>query len=150
MNEEFLKSEEYCSCSNIDFKSDLARKFYKFYLINIFDKNCAVAFYAALYAAWACDDAKDKENAVFCRKLAIEENEKIIEGYYDELVTEARETLMVQKADLLRRAGLFEKLINEYSALEFDDTDLRKFITFEIEKAKEQDTACYTLGDVNG
>jgi len=140
INKEFLKSEEYSFCSKNNFMSKLAEKFYKYYMINLLDDNKEDAFYAILHAAWACDDANDYEKAVYCRKLAIVEIEKIIKN-------NDNETLKVQKADLLRRAGLFEKLIGEYSVLNFADETLQKIIMFQIRKAKDQNSDCYTVAD---
>ena len=137
----FLKTDEYLSCSNIAFKSELAKKFYKYYMINLFDKNEEDAFYAVLHAAWACDDVTDYENAIYCRKLAINEIDKIIKNNYNE-------TLKVQKADLLRRACLFETVIDEYKNLAFEDETLKKIILFQIDKSKEKDNNCYTVADV--
>lgn len=141
IDQNFLKSDEYLSCSKRNFISNLAKKFYKYYLINLLDKNSEDTFYAILHAAWACDDINDRENAIFCRKLAIVELEKFIQNKSDE-------TLLVQKADLLRRAGLFNRVISEYSTLVFKDETLQKIISFEIEKSKEEDTYCYTVDDV--
>ena len=140
INEEFLRSEEYCSCGKHDFKSSLAKKFYRYYMINLFDDNKEDAFYAILHAAWSCDDIRDKNNAIYCRKLAVIEIDKIISNTNNE-------TLIVQKADLLRRAGLFDIVINEYSNLDFKDEILKKIITFQIKKSNEEDMSCYTVAD---
>ena len=109
-------------------------------MINLLDDNEEDAFNAILHAAWACDDANDYEKALYCRKLAIVEIEKIIKN-------NDNETLKVQKADLLRRAGLFEKLIGEYSVLDFADETLQKIIIFQIQKSKDQNSECYTVAD---
>ena len=140
INEVFLKSEEFCSCSNNNFKSELAKRFYKYYMINLLDDNYEDAFYAILHAAWACDDVNDYEKAIYCRKLAIVEIEKIIKENNNE-------TLKVQRADLLRRAGLFEKISAEYNVTDFADEKLQKIIMFQIQKAEEQNTDCYTVAD---
>lgn len=141
INREFLKSEEYSSCSYNDFKSKLAKKFYKYYMINLLDDNYEDAFYAILHAAWSCDDIGDKDKAIYCRKLAIVEIKKIISNTNNE-------TLLIQKADLLRRAGLFNIVITEYSDLIFKDETLQKIATFQIKKAKQEDDSCYIVGDV--
>lgn len=141
IDKEFLKSTEYSSCSNNDFKSELAKMFYRYYMINLLDDNCDDAFHAILHAAWSCDDVGDKDKAVYCRKLAIVELEKIIDNTNKEI-------LKVQKADLLRRAGLFNLVINEYSDLNFKDEILQKIISFQIEKSNQEDIKCYTVADV--
>ena len=137
----FLASQEYRTCSDIGFQADLSKDFYRYYLINTARQKTNQAFYAILYAAWSCDDAGDTANAVHCRKLAIAEIEKMISQTDDE-------TRKIQRADLLRRAGLFDVVINEYSDLHFEDEMLEKVVRFQIEKAKQKDTNCYTLSDV--
>lgn len=141
IDKDFLQSAEYISCSGKTFASELAQKFYKYYLINLLDENEEDAFYAVLHAAWACDDIKDIDNAVHCRKLAIVEIEKLINETDNP-------TLLVQKADLLRRAGLFQSVIIEYSNNNFEKELLNQIIAFEIEKSVQEDMGCYTVADV--
>lgn len=136
-----MQSAEYISCSGKSFASELTQKFYKYYLINLLDENEEDAFYAVLHAAWACDDAEDIDNAVYCRKLAVVEIEKLINETDNP-------TLLVQKADLLRRAGLFQLVINEYSNINFEEELLNQIIAFEIEKSLQEDMNCYTVADV--
>ena len=140
---EYLNSYEYCTCSNNSFKSELAEKFYKYYKINLSDNNEEDAFYAILHAAWSCDDIGDTDNAIYCRKLAIAEIEKIIEN-------NDNETLKVQKADLFRRAGLFDALIENYNPLDFEDEILQKIISFQIQKSIEKDSSVYTVANAIG
>lgn len=136
---EFLKTEEYLSCDSMNFSSDLAARFYKYYMINLADRKRDLAFHAVLHAAWACDDAGDTKNAINCRKLAILQLEKR---------TDKDENLKVQKADLLRRAGLFEELAAEYGGLKFKDEKMQKIIEFQLEKAEQKDSGRYTVADV--
>ena len=68
---EFLKSEAYRSCDGLDFKLDLAALFYKQYMIRMKSGFSSSAFDAVLHAAWCCDDADDRGNAMHCRELAI-------------------------------------------------------------------------------
>lgn len=138
---DFLQSAEYISCSGKAFASELAQKFYKYYLINLLDENEEDAFYAVLHASWACDDAEDIDNAVYCRKLAIVEIEKLIKETDNP-------TLLVQKADLFRRAGFFQLVINDYGNINFDEELLNQIIAFEIEKSVQEDMNCYTVADV--
>ena len=140
VDKDFLQSVEYISCSGKVFASELAQKFYKYYLINLLDENEEDAFYAVLHASWACDDAEDIDNAVYCRKLAIVEIEKLIKETDNP-------TLLVQKTDLLRRAGLFQLVINDYGNINFDDELLNQIIAFEIEKSVQEDMNCYTVAD---
>ena len=52
------------------------------------------------------------------------------------------------KADILRRSGEFDELIEKYSDLIIGDEHLDKVITFQILKARQRDDGCYTVDDV--
>ncbi len=143
IDSEFLKSEEYLSCDGIDFKSDLAKKFYRYHKIKLMDQNDENAFNAVLYAAWACDDEKDDENAVLCRKKACQLVNNLLCG-----IQKDNSSFLLMKADLLRRSGSFEQLLTEYQDMKFDDKLPDQILSFELEKARQQDTACYRVSDV--
>lgn len=135
---EFLRSEEYLSCNGVKFKSELAARFYRYYLINLENKKFKDAFFAILHAAWACDDEEDFHSAVKCREIAVSLHSKL----------EPDENLSVMKMDILRRSGQFEALITEYSSAEYSQEILNKIAKFQLQKAKEKDTLCYTVADV--
>ena len=142
VTEEWLKSEAYRSCENVTFKFALAEKFYKQYLIAIQEGKHRTAFYAVLHAAWVCDDAHDIDNAIYCRKKALEIWDKVV------VRENERETFSLIRADLLRRSEQFDLLITEYKKKKFSDELLDKIVAFQIEKAKQKDTACYTVAHV--
>ena len=71
INAEFLKTPEYLSCDGIDFKSELAARFYKYYEISLHDGRLRDAFFAILHAAWSSDDYQDDANAAHCRRLSL-------------------------------------------------------------------------------
>ena len=52
--------------------------------------------------------------------------------------------------DMLRRSGHFAELKEEYQNFRFSDGFLQQLLAFELQKADEQDTACYTVGDATG
>lgn len=81
MPEDWFKSDEYLSCDSLAFKSDLAKVFYKQYLIFVKTNDSEEAHFAALHAAWACDDAGDTENARICRMKSLEELNKTVAVY---------------------------------------------------------------------
>ena len=140
---DWLKSEQYRSCGGIDFASNLAKKYYKYYMIKMQENILMEAYLAVMRAAWSCDDANDTENAKHCRELAISLSEKVIGGDERE-----KETVRVVKADLLRRTGQFERLIEEYEDVSFSEELLNQILQFQLDKAKAKDTACYTVDDV--
>lgn len=140
VTEDWLNSEEYLTCDGIAFESKLAVRFYRHYKYNEYCNLIDDAAEAIRNAAWVCDDCEDDENAKRCRKIAIPLYAKLIEkGYGDS------EKLMVIKADMLRRAGEFQQLIDEYSDISFEDEELNKIIDFQLKRAKKEDDRCYTM-----
>ncbi len=134
----FLKSERYVSCNGLNFKSGLGKMFFKAFLTYVHSRQWEKAFKAVLSAAWACDDDSDVANAVICRKYAIK--------CMGKLPTD--DTLKIVKADLMRRAGLFSRVISEYEHFRCEDKTLNQVASFEVEKSREKDARCYTLDDV--
>ena len=143
VTQQWLQGEAYTGCDGIAFASSLAKRFYKQYLINQQDKNHVACMYAALHAAWACDDYGEEENAILCRKLALQEMAQIPEAADNE-------DCLLQKADLLRRTGQFDRLATEFADFTFEDPFFQKLLEFQLEKAREGDTLCYRIGDVTG
>ncbi len=143
---EFLKSDEYISCDGIAFTSDLAKRFYRQYMILLAGKEIQAAFYAVLHAAWSCDDAGDVNNAVLCREKADTLAAEILETV--ELADAQRETLMLMRADILRRSGHFEDVARIYSGVKFSGKNsdtMNAVLQFQLEKAQQKDTGCYTI-----
>jgi len=143
ISRKWLKQPQYLSCEGHVFANTLAALFYKLYMIAKATNNADEAFQALLNAAWACDDQKDEENAVMCRKLLL--------PYLDQIIDNAgkkAETLLLVRADVLRRAGMFELVIEEYTDKVFADALLNSICQFEIMKARQKDSACYQVADV--
>ncbi len=138
---DWLKNNRYSSCDNRNFANTLVEKFYKYFLINMINNNHKSAFYAVLHAAWACDDEEDVYNAMYCRQKALELSKFVVDN-------DEKETLLLMRADLLRRTRQFDLLVKEYEGQIFSDELLNKIATFQVEKAKKQDTACYKVADV--
>ena len=139
---DWLKTQEYLCCDDINFTDALAARFYKDYKIKLLNDNTEKACSAIINATWACDDAGDQANAICCRKIAINLLEKMIKGNH-----ECAETMRLMKADLLRRAELFEELEAEYSGCVFGEEVMDKVLAFELEKAAQKDIKCYTIDE---
>jgi len=139
---EFISKESFKCVEEKAFASKLACKFYKQYMLGREFGNKEQAFYALLHAAWSCDDENDKNNAIICRKTALEFLEFLILNDKD------NENLRLQKADLLRRSGDFDAVIQQYNGEKFSNELLNKIVRFQIEKSKLKDDACYTVADV--
>lgn len=138
---EWLKSSDYKSCSGIPFLELLAKRFYRHYLISKKDNNTRSAFYAALYAAWVCDDAYDEDNARKCRLLALGEVDELLSAAYDE-------NLAMMRADILRRAGEFDAVVSDYEGKVFSSDLFNRIIAHQISRARERDASCYKVSDV--
>lgn len=132
---DFLKSDSYKSCDDLNFKHSLAERFYRQHLIA---SDNADKFYALLHCVWVCDDTGDEKNAEFIRTKCLE--------YMDQF--ELNDDNLIQRADLLRRSGQFERVIEEYSTKTFEEDIYNKLCSFEVEKAIQKDTSCYTVEDV--
>ena len=153
---DFLESEEYKNCRGRKIKSWLAEKFFKYYIISDREGYVDECMDSALHAAWACDDIKDKENSDYFRELVLPESEWLID-YYEEHVEENeryedlfKKTMLI-RADVLRRLGRFDEVIEEYEDVFFegeDDRMLNQAVAFHLRKAREKDAGCYTFEDV--
>ncbi len=139
---DFVASFAYLAAGERDFASDLAARFYKHHMIAEAFGNAHTAFYALMYAAWACDDAGDKDNAVFCRERALFHLDPLLKE------EEGNENLRLIQADLLRRSKNFDAVIREFENKSFKTETVNKAIRFQVEKAKEKEDACYTALDV--
>ncbi len=144
ISKDFLNNEEYMTCDGFNFKSKLAELFYKSYLIASQSGDTLECFLSLRNCAWKCDDYED-ETAIAIRKLAIR--------YIDELIEkdgEDKNSLLLIKSDFLRRSGEFEQLISEYENMTIGEELLDNILQFQIQKAIENDTGCYTVKDVVG
>lgn len=141
-----LKSEAYLSCDDVNFKSGLAKRFYRYYMLMIHEGNVRAAMFALLHAAWSCDDENDKDNARICREKAIPLASQIVgAGLHDS------ENVNMIRADMMRRAGQFDELIREYESVKMkgdarnDPEILNRVLKFQIERAKEHNDRRYTV-----
>jgi hypothetical protein len=141
----WLQSEKYLTCDGIPFVSDLAKIFYRYYLLNSRKSELEDAFFSILHAAWACDDANDDENAKHCREIGIVLGRLLIEENCADV-----DKIKLICADLMRRAGKFDQLISTYESVHFDDDLHNQILKFQIEKAKARDVSCYRVGEVTG
>ena len=151
------------SCFNPD--NIAAIRFYKLYVLKktIFDSSpknpndydlLLDAFYSVLHAAWVCDDKREPDGAIICRKKALQILNELQLIYTKDssffLENFSLDRVFIMKADLMRRAGLFEKLLSEFEEIPlFSDPSLSEIIRFHINKAKAGDTRCYTFDYVN-
>ncbi|MBQ2666527.1 hypothetical protein [Methanobrevibacter sp.] len=143
ITKDFLKSEKYLTCDGIEFSSKLSAKFFKAYLIANEEKDTQKCFFNLLHCAWTCDDAGDS-NAVKIRKMALDHFD------YLEYGDGEKKDYLAMKADILRRSGQFDRLTSEFSDVVIGEEPYDTIIGFQIQKAIERDTGCYTVGDAIG
>ncbi len=140
----WLQSEEYKECGGIPFAHRLAKAYFRRSLIAQKQKDDKGQFIALRSAAWACDDARDQKGAAVCRKMAVEAVDKLI-------TADPQNTgLLVMKADLMRRADMFEELIEEYRNIRLNDPPLDRILDFERTKAAAHDGRRYTIDQAYG
>lgn len=143
LDRSFFETEAYQSCDGISFKSDLAKSFYRHYLIMTAEERHEDAFWAALHAAWSCDDKKDRKNAALMREKAVEQADLLLQ--YDGC--DWKDTVRLIRADLLRRTGRFDELLKQYESAAFDGELLNAIIVFEKELARRKLSGCFTVAD---
>ena len=165
--DELFESEEYLSCGGIAFQSELARRFYRLYLVKRAERKDSDAYWAALNSAWASDDAGDDESAVICRRLALEKLELMIAAASrvqkertlkrawrrlfrrkDEKESESR-NYPLMKLDLLRRIREFDAVVEYASTLRYDDERRTKIVSFQTELANRRDAACHDCSETD-
>jgi hypothetical protein len=108
------------------------------------------AYYNALCAAWACDDAQNTEGALKIRRLAGERLETIRNSGGVYLKQSGGDDLLL--ADLARRTGDFAKvrtLAEAGLALNAEDI-IVKLLKYEVELAEAKDSAAHTIQKVLG
>ncbi|MBR0224937.1 MAG: hypothetical protein IJL92_02635 [Thermoguttaceae bacterium] len=138
---ELIESEGYRTYDGIAFESELAKRFYRLYLIKMAERDAKGAFWSSLRAAWSSDDARDSASAVKCRRLALAPLNFLIKK-------RPNEDRMIIKLDLLRRVGEFDEVVAYYATTSFQDKFLAKLAAFEVELARKKDDACYSVDDV--
>ncbi len=132
-----LQDEAYRTFSGLVFSSAVSKSYYRQYLLNLADPEAA--YQAIIRTAWSCDDAGETENAQLCRKLALEQLEKQMEQAPDE------EFLILLRAELLRRTGSFEQLVQDYCGTLLSNEFYQVILEFQLQKAAERDDGCYQL-----
>ena len=150
IKQEFLKTDKYKKCDNIEFVSEFSKMFYKMYLIDLENKKNKNAFWSLMRCIWSTDDANDTKNAIELRKKCIE--------LFDTLkLNKTQKQWSLIKIDLLRRSRQFdecesfikelkdnEELLNEiykYNTKEMID----EVISFQLELCNKEDDKCYNV-----
>jgi hypothetical protein len=170
---DFVKSEFYKTCDGIEPKSDTAKDYIRYAILQGYntvgsimwpdkttektsDKGIDKVFLGYLNAAWACDDAvkpnpgdpsrhKCMDDAEKCRRKCLDLIDMMI---VEQKEQKEKETLLGIKADLLRRTGQFDAVIEEFENKSFQDQIIDQVIKFEVARAKEKDAKRYTMDHI--
>ena len=125
----------------------------RYYLAQCLLLECADDYpgsaWAAIQAAWVCDDKNAEEQARQCRDKALALIARA-EANGEWFAAQAGAAIAI-KIDLYRRAGRFEEareLLLEIPSVEIDDIVLQVF-AFQASLIRDQDTRAYTIADVN-
>lgn len=137
----FLSDELYLTCCPSELSGEWPIKFFRMAMIALETCDEMAAFYALLHAAWACDDNQDERGAIKCRRKAlILVNELLSDTLYSD-------PLAIIRIDLLRRIRQFDTVLLECQDILFPNITLNRIIEFQMEKARQLDSACYTINN---
>lgn len=143
---DFLETESYRTCDGLPFKSPLAGSFYRWHLCAAKTGNAHAAYFALLCAAWCCDDDGSDDLAVTLRRRSADFLESFLP---DEPAGEQKEMHQLIHADLLRRTGQFERLLETYRPSQFSAYEMHPLvIAFERRLAREKDTRVHTVDEL--
>ena len=145
IDRDFLESENYKNCDFIQFKSHRVMLFYRVFMISRETGNLRAMLFNLVNCAWVCDDDGDIENAI---KFRIQINDLFNEIF--DFSDSENDGILIVKADFMRRAHLFDELIDEFKDRTFEEPFYENMRKFQIEKAKEKDDGIYTCDDVEG
>ncbi|MDR0838257.1 MAG: hypothetical protein LBN99_01285 [Oscillospiraceae bacterium] len=140
-SKEFLQTDEYKSFSLPEPVSGLTKAFIQKARIESQSDKYSEAWYSYLCAAWAADDKGDSHWARQSRLLSLEQIGRIAKD-------EQNENLTLIRADLLRKTGQHQRLLNEYSETRLSEEFLNNILSFQLKKAREEDEATYTAADI--
>ena len=104
------------------------------------------AGWAALNAAWVCDDRKRVSVAKDCREKALNFFHNAKNQRKTFAADEVSENLIL--VDLLRRSGQFEvaKAMCEKALLKHKSVE--KIMMFQVDLIRKKDTSCYSLDEI--
>jgi hypothetical protein len=142
---EFLKSPPYRECLHDRGYPDKANEFRCWSLIAREFGYYDQAAWAAIHAAWVCDDRGKEKAAIQCRLLAVDRMDEA--AAHGQAIAEDNGTSEAIHADLLRRAGRFQgALLAAESGLRQDPGEIvQAVLLFEQELIGRFDTACHRV-----
>jgi hypothetical protein len=124
---------------------ELANTFLCWSLLQEVSGKSEAAAWAAIRAAWACDDANEAEVATLCRMKAVDLLRAAIRGRK----LRSSSSVLALMTDLLRRAGRFQDALDLcVKGLERRyQKPVHTILRFQRELCFKQDAGCYTVAD---
>ncbi|MDE6678687.1 MAG: hypothetical protein K2K02_06575 [Ruminococcus sp.] len=138
----YLESTEYKTLGGIETDNTLVSRFIRKALVSLKNRDYAEAVQSYLYASWVSDDEKNSEKARECRTEAV----SIIENS----PLKDDDNFVLLKADLLRRNGEFEKVIEEYGEKFFPNSVMLLTSQYQVRFAREKDDSVHKMSDIKG
>jgi len=137
----YLFSPEYLDFSGLPDLPELALKFVKSALLGVKTQVYELAFICCLKAAWVCDDHSYVLGSVALREVTL--------AMYDLMQEKGSNGgLQLIRADLLRKTGQFDRLVQEYEKAHFKHGLQRMLLAAQLELARQKDTATYNCSDL--
>lgn len=138
----YLESTEYKTLGGMETDNPLVSKFVRKALVCLKNRDYAEAMQSYLYASWVFDDEENTEKAGECRKEAINimENSPLKDD----------DNFLLLRADLLRRNGEFEKVIDEYGEKFFPNPVMLLTSQYQVRFAREKDDSVHKMSVIQG
>lgn len=138
----YLESKEYKTLGGIETDNSLVSRFVRKALVCLKNRDYAEAMQSYLYASWIFDDEENTEKARECRTEAISiiENSSLKED----------DNFLLLRADLLRRNGEFDKVIDEYGEKFFPQALILLTSQYQVRFAREKDDSVHKMSDIAG
>lgn len=137
-----LFTTQYKECDFAFIVSDLAKTFYRAALLYRSHGDHKRAYRNFLRAAWCEDDQRSEMSATTCRERAAEELDIVLSGDMKK-----KGELILLMADILRRSGRCDELIERYGELKMEDSIHQQILDYQLKRAKLYDKEVHLLFD---
>jgi hypothetical protein len=146
----FVEGDEYRETLELEGLPELARSFLCAALVLDYVEREGEAGWAAIEAAWVCDDEGAEDGARFCRARAIDLFAEIDAAGDALLEDDASEAAV--RADVLRRArrfGAAADVAMEALARGVDDDFVSRVLEFEVDLAAAEDDGAHSVEEID-
>ena len=121
----------------------IATDLYRLSLLFRHEGNVEWEFRALLYTIWICDERFDRGTARRLRKRLLKLFDRL-----DDNIEPTGDARVLMKADIMRRAHKFRKVVAEFSDVTLEDEELNKALAFEVQLAKQRDDDEHDMHEV--